>query len=281
MEAESSQKQGFCEACSWIVRALICADHRSRVYLLQIGRTTARPLLSVSLSSSPTTIHLSRQALLLVQMQPLPSIKHLLPDELFYRQLPAQHDHPLPPSPPPFHRRSQSDLTYPSISHRFYPEHRPSSSVVTPAQSTTSYPRQDAVAYPYPTYHAHPPPAPQPRPQPCPSPPIRDSRYPQQCIDPNPTYYPSVEQNESRHSDSRGWVAGPAPRVAREDRDRCMRSHALALDDDEAEENAEEDAFGPSGQPRGKHACSYCNKSFNRPSSLRIHELTHTGDKRE
>ncbi|KAF8210193.1 hypothetical protein K438DRAFT_1450858, partial [Mycena galopus ATCC 62051] len=28
-----------------------------------------------------------------------------------------------------------------------------------------------------------------------------------------------------------------------------------------------------------RHQCSYCNKRFNRPSGLKIHLTTHTGDK--
>ena len=48
----------------------------------------------------------------------------------------------------------------------------------------------------------------------------------------------------------------------------------------EEEGEDEEDVVDDSTKGR-KHVCAHCGKRFNRPSSLKIHEHSHTGAKRE
>ena len=272
-----------------IGRALICVDLRTCIYLVMTS-ASAGPLLSVLLL--PSNLHHPRgRPSSLTTMQPLPGIKHLFPDELFNaQQPPPQHEKPQYPPPPLTHRRVHSDLVWSPIYHPFQTGSSSGHSTSSSGQARQEYSKVHAVARPSTAYYAYPHAAPQSPPQRQPSPvsPNSNSQFDYRVhTDLNTTHTPSSRDVNSQVADpqvsgSRGWPSESAPRVAREDRDRYMRNYGLTSNDDQDKvDDYEDDVLDVNAEPKRRHTCPVCDKTFNRPSSLRIHKLTHTGDKRK
>lgn len=226
-------------------------------------------------------------------MQALPGIKQLLSDDLFEaQQQRSQQPHQVlrhSPSPPP----SRAFSSHPHLLSSPHFRARPSTSpryAAQPLATSSHHPQPRQANYPYaPAYRDHyPPRPPQLHPQPHPSISARSKnsasfRYPsvQRSSPLNTAAVGSLsDHNHSRQTGSSAWTAS-AP--SETDPGRHMRAHTRvpAPTEEDQDQLEDEENQGAGGELRRKHACPICNKSFNRPSSLRIHQLTHTGDKRE
>ena len=80
------------------------------------------------------------------------------------------------------------------------------------------------------------------------------------------TQLPHHDQTYFRHLDRSPYGSQVSPRLPLSSSPQDFHSTSLQLD--------------RSAQPSARYECTYCGKTFNRPSSLKTHTNTHTGEKR-